>query len=290
MKAKLKAHFWILPRWFAVVAAVSAVVMGGIVAGASALPILLASISSLLLMGSGHSFNTLLDYEWTKLDRGEPDERSRPKSYTGGQQPIAAGVLTSKEVLANALGWLALSAIPIIFLPKIVWLPWTLGALVTFWYSWAKLHWHPEVALGVGFATFGVWLGMSASGHIDFWRGFLVSLPFLVLWGGLAEIIDQWTDWLPNWPKGARSTGMLIGKLGIPLRWVITWGMSIVYLLQIFLITVGLLAPWTGLSFLAVIPISACAILIDTDLKKGVIWGLLAIFLYQSLVVVGQAL
>ena len=290
MKAKLKAHLWTLPRWFAIISAVSAIVLGGIISGALIVPIILASISGLLLMASGHSFNTFLDYEWTKLDRGEPDERSRPKEYTGGQQPIGTGVLSAKEVLANALGWLVLSVVPAVFLPHIVWLPWTLGALVTFWYSWAKLHWHPEVALGIGFATFGVWLGMAASGHIDFWLGFLVSLPFLVLWGGLAEIIDQWIDWEPNWPKGARSTGMLLGKLGIPLRWIIPWGMSIVYLLQIFLISVGLLAPWTGLAFLAVIPISACAMLIDSDLKKGVLWGLLGIFLYQVLLVMGQAL
>jgi len=290
MKDKLKAHLITLPRWFALISAVSAIVLGGIVSNADFIPILLASISGLFIMASGHSFNTLLDYEWTKFDRGQEHERSKRKEYTVGQQPIAAGILSSKEVLVNALGWLLLAAIPAVFLPRAIWLPWILGTLVTFWYAPAKKLWHPEVPLGFGFATFGVWLGMASSGSITFWQGFLVSLPLVMLWGGLAEHIDQWTDWEPNWPKGGRSLGMLIGRLGIPLRWSITWGMSIVYLLQIFLISIGLLAPSTALTFLAVVPITVCAILIDTNLKKGVFWGLGAIFLYQVLYVMGQAI
>lgn len=287
---KVKAHLLTLPRWFAVSAAVVAIILGGIISGAPIWPIVLASVSGLLVMASGHSFNTFLDYEWTKLDRGESDERSQPKPYTVGQQPIAAGILSSKEVLANALGWLAVSAIPVVFLPAISWLPWALGAVVTFWYSRAKLLWHPEVPLGLGFGTFAIWLGMAASGTIDFWHGFLVSLPLVVLWGGLAEHIDQWMDWIPNWPKGGRSLGMLVGKLGIPLRWSIVWAISIVYLLQIYLISVGLLAPETGLTFIAVIPITLCAVLIDSDVKRGVVWGLGAILLYQILYLVGEAI
>ena len=83
---------------------------------------------------------------------------------------------------------------------------------------------------------------------------------------------------------------MLIGKLGIPLRWSVVWSMSMVYLLQVFLISIELLSPWTGLTFLAMIPITLCGILIDTETRKGVLWGLGAIFLYQTLLVGGQAI
>ena len=292
-EAKDKVRVWFItaPRWFGLPIALCSVILGGILVKLPLPSMILISLTGALLMAGLHSMNSYLDWAVTKFDQGTIEERSRKKEYTTGQNFIEEGKLSPNATLACSLFWIAVSVIPIIFIGQpLVWLPWGLGIVSGIGYSFAKKCWCPEIALGFAFATCATWLGMASSGHIDFWRGFLISLPFFVIWGGLAEHIDQWKDWGSDWPKGGRSAGMLVGKLNIPLRWSVAWAMTIVYLVQIFLISIDLLAPATGLTFLAVIPMSACGILIDTELKKGVLWGLSGVYLYEILLVVGQAI
>lgn len=296
MIQKLMGHLVTLPRWFGVVAAVTSVTLGGIIAGASAWYLFLAVMAGVFLMAYAHSWNAFHDWAITGFDKGTPTERSKKKVYTSGQSLLALGMLSQNEVLANSLGWLILSlgfAIPLSLMTTMwVWLPFGLVVLCAPWYSEAKRLWHPEIPLGLGFATFAIWLGQAAAGKPDFVLGALVSIPLFLMWGVFAEHIDQARDYEENWPKHGRSLGMLVRHYNIPLRWSIAWIMSVIFLAQIFLIAIGILAPWTGLTFLSVIPMTACAILLDTpaSYSKGVLWGLGGIFLYQILLVVGQAL
>ncbi len=289
MTEKLKVHLLVLPRWFGLPTALCAVALGGLLVGAGGVSLALVLVSGALVMAQAHSFNTLLDYSWTGFDKGGPGERSRPKAYTTGQSVIASGLVSPREVLANALAWWVLSAVPLIFLNSPwIWLPWALACLCTFGYSWGKLHWLCEFFLGFGFATCAVWLGMAAAGQPDWGKGLLASVPFFILWGYLAESVDQALDWEPNWPRGLRNIGALAGHEGIPFSALFHWFLPLVYLSQVFLIGLGVLSSWTWLTLLAAVPMTFCALIIDKDTRKGVLWGLGGISLYQIALVVGQ--
>jgi len=292
---KLKAHILVLPRWFALPAAMSAVALGCLIAGSPWWLTIVALLSGAFMMAYAHTFNTLLDYSWTGLDKGAPTERSRPKEYTTGQQPIAAGVLTKREVLLNGLVWLALSAglaVPMgIWGSWWVWFPWSLVACCTFWYSWGKLHYCCETALGLGFGSFAVMFGAATSPNALglFATACLAGLPFVLLWGFAAETIDQWCDSEPNWPRGLRNFGALVWKNNVSISAFTMWLIAIAYCTQLALIAGGVLAWQTGLSLAAFIPLSFCLLYIEKNLKVGVLWGLAGIFLHMVALTVGQA-
>ena len=78
--------------------------------------------ATLLIMAGGHSFNSLLDYSWTGLDKGKTEDRSAEKGYTGAQSLLARGIVTPAEVFINAVGWYVLSLIPLLYLAiKVGW-------------------------------------------------------------------------------------------------------------------------------------------------------------------------
>ncbi|GAH34657.1 unnamed protein product, partial [marine sediment metagenome] len=222
------------------------------------------------------------------------EERSKGKVYTKGQQAIAAGKLTPKIVLVNSLIYLAISAVFVGIVAwkvsPVIWVIWGITALCTFWYSWGKLHWNCELALGTGFGPLAVMLGMASQPNPDFLAAFLAGIPFLILWGYGAETIDQWTDAEPNWPRGLRNFGALVWRNNISISMFLAWLVGITFLSQVFLIAGGILAPMTALSLISFIPFSFCILHLEKDLKTGVIWGLGAIFLHMVLFTLGQVI
>ena len=112
---KLKAHLWTLGRFFALPFFGVTLLCGAVIAGGSLgdINVWFAFLAVTFIMAGGHSFNTLLDTEWTKLDK--PDESapgvSASKGYAAGTNVINSGILTAREVLANALTWYAIGAI-----------------------------------------------------------------------------------------------------------------------------------------------------------------------------------
>ncbi len=201
MNGKIKTHIG-LGRFFALPAVVCAVLLGIALSGHWSWLSLMVALGAIFLMAYSHSFNTLLDYSWTGFDKGTEEERSKGKVYTKGQQAIAAGIMTPKKVLVNGLVYLAISAIFIGIVAwkvsPVIWAIWAVAALCTFWYSWGKLHWNCELALGTGFGPLAVMLGMASQPNPAFLTAFLAGIPFLILWGYGAETIDQWTDAEPN--------------------------------------------------------------------------------------------
>ncbi|GAH26059.1 unnamed protein product, partial [marine sediment metagenome] len=153
MKGKIKAHLFTLPRWFAAPFFGCSLLMGAVLAGVLGANAWIALVGGLLIMAGGHSFNSFLDWK-SGLDKGEVEDRSAEKDYCGGQSIIALGIVSEKEVLFNALGWYALSLIPIIYLAINV--SWVLiplaiaGMLITFWYCFGKFNWTHETALATG--------------------------------------------------------------------------------------------------------------------------------------------
>lgn len=291
MKDKIKTHIG-LGRFFALPACACAVLLGIALGGdwswVSAMVVLAATFQ----MAYAHSFNTLLDYSWTGFDKGTEKERSKGKVYTKGQQAIAAGILSPKAVLANGLVYLTISAIFIGIVAwhvsPIIWVFWAVTALCTFWYSWGKLHYQCELALGMGFGPLAVMLGMASQPNPDFLVAFLAGIPFLILWGYAAETIDQWTDAEPNWPRGLRNFGALLWKNNVSIAMFLVWLLTTTFLSQLFLIAGDILTPLTALSLISFIPFSFCLLYLEKNLKVGVIWGLGGIFLHMLLLTTGQ--
>jgi len=100
MKEKIKAHL-ALGRFFALPAAVCAVLLGIALGDEWSWLSALVVLAAIFEMAYAHSFNTLLDYHWTGFDKGTEEERSRGKIYTKAQQPIATGILSTREVLIS---------------------------------------------------------------------------------------------------------------------------------------------------------------------------------------------
>lgn len=281
-----------LGRFFALPACACAVLLGVALGGHWSWLSVMVVLAAVFEMGYSHSLNTLLDYSWTGFDKGVEEERSKGKIYTKGQQALAAGKLSSRGVLINGLVYLAISAafIGIVAwkVSPIIWALWGVGALITFWYSWGKLHYCCELALGIGFGPIACMMGMASQPNPDFLLAFLAGIPFLILWGYAAETIDQWTDAEPNWPRGLRNFGALLWKNNISVAMFLAWLVGITFLSQLFLIAGGILAPLTAISLISFIPFSFCLLYLEKDLKVGVLWGLIAIFLHMILFTCGQ--
>lgn len=293
MKGSIKTHIG-LGRFFALPCSVCAVLLGCTLGGSLSWLSAMVILAGIFGMAYAHSFNTLLDYSWTGFDKGTEEERSRGKVYTKGQQAIAAGKLSPKAVLINGLGYLAISAVFCAIVSwkvsPIIWPIWLVTALCTFWYSWGKLHYQCELALGCGFGPFAVMLGMASQPNPDFLLAFLAGIPFLILWGYGAETMDQWIDAAPNWPRGLRNFGALLWKNGVSLTTFLAWLMAITFVSQIFLIVGGVLSPVTALSLLSFLPFSVCLLTLESEPQKGIIWGLGGIYLYMMMFVIGQIL
>ena len=293
MKGKIKTQLE-LGRFFALPVAVCAVLLGIALGGNWSWLSAMVALGAIFQMAFAHSFNTLLDYSWTGFDKGTEEERSRGKVYTKGQQAIAAGIMSPREVLVNGLVYLAISAVFIGIVAwqvsPVIWVIWGVMTLMTFGYSWGKLHWSCEFFLGLGFGPLAVMLGMASQPNPDFLLAFLAGIPVLILFGYGAETMDQYTDAEPNWPRGLRNLGALVWKNNVSISMFIVWLLSATFLSQLFLIAGGVLHPLTALSLIAFIPFSMCLLFLEVKPKTGIIWGLGGIYLYVLLLVLGEAL
>lgn len=293
MKGKIKTQLE-LGRFFAAPVAIAAVLLGIALGGNWSWLSAMVALGAIFQMAFAHSFNTLLDYSWTGFDKGTEEDRSKGKVYTKGQQTIAAGIMSPREVLVNGLVYLAISAVFIGIVAwqvsPLIWVIWGVMALMTFGYSWGKLHWSCEFFLGLGFGPLAVMLGMASQPNPDFLLAFLAGIPILILFGYGAETMDQYTDAEPNWPRGLRNLGALVWKNNVSISMFIVWLLSATFLSQLFLIAGGVLHPLTALSLIAFIPFSMCLLFLEVKPKTGIIWGLGGIYLYGLLLVLGEAL
>jgi 4-hydroxybenzoate polyprenyltransferase len=293
MKDKLLTHLR-LGRFFALPCAACSVLLGIALGGYWSWISAMVTLSAVFLMAYGHSFNTLLDYYWTGFDRGVEEDRSRPKVYTHGQQVIASGEMDFDDVLLNGVIYLIISfafiAVTAWYTTLWVFLIWFLGAAITFWYSWAKKYYHPELALGVGFATLGCMMGMATQPNPDYLLAGLASIPFFIMFSVVCEGLDQWIDAEANWPRGGRSLGMLVWKMGGSIITYSVWWIAIGYIAQLFMIQAGILNPLTSLSLVATVPLAFAIAMIEKMPDKAIVTGLGGVFVFHILIVVGQVI
>jgi len=295
MKGKIKAHLWTLPRWFAIPFFGSSILIGAVMAGGINRNAWLGLVAGLLVMAGGHAWNSFLDYAWTGLDKGEAVDRSAEKDYTGGQNLIENGIVSLKEVVFNAVGWYVLALIPTIYLAITV--TWAIvpvvvaGMLVTFWYSWGKFNWTHETALAVGVGPLAVFIGMiSVNPNPPWLTGLIVSVPTAVILCYLGLAFDEWPDAEANIKKGVKSLAYKVFEYGIALEWYVMSWFLFVYIYQVFLITAGLLAPMTAITFFVFPGLIACLVLLKGNFRKVGGYLVLIAALYPILLLVGQAI
>jgi len=299
MGAKIKAHLWTLPRWFATPFFGVTLLIGAVLAGGTLdSNVWLAFLGCCLIMAGGHSFNTLLDTYWTKLDEGE--EISSSKEYAAGVNVISSGVLTPREVLCNALLWYALALIPLtivsITVSPIILAPAFAGMLVTFWYSKSKFtKWSHELALAAG-PVLGALMGAMATGTGFYADALLVSIPIVMIFSYAGLALDEYPDAENNLAKGVQSLPYVVWLSGFCVSTYILIWMLLAYCLQVLYIAVGILEPLTALTFILVPPSIAISVhlkmavtLNDMEMfKRPALLFVLVLILYPVLLLVGQ--
>ncbi len=291
--SKIRLHLWTLPRWFAAPFFASSAILGSLVAGEINAYTWLGVIAALMIMAGGHSFNSFLDYAWTGLDRGEPEDRSAEKNYTSAQSLLAKGEISLKEIVANAIIWYLLGLSIIVYLSTRVGWPiiliGILGMLITFWYSKAKFNWTHELALGFGVGPLPSLVGMLASGGNPNWiNGILVGLPAAIILAFAGLALDEWPDAEANLKKGVKSLAYKVYENGFSLELYILGWITFLFLYQILLIVIGLFKPLTGLSFLVFPPILGALVFLKKSLNRTAFFIIIFAALYLILIIVGQ--
>ncbi len=289
---KIKAHLWTLPRWFAAPLFLGSAAIGALLVGDFSLNSGIGLVAVALVMAGGHSFNTVLDYSWTGLDKGAPGARSAEKGYTAGQSVIATGILSPREVTANALAWYALALAPLIYLAvKVGWPIIVIGAigmLLTFWYAKSKFNWTHELAMGASFGPMAMLAGMFATSASPPWvTGLIASVPFITLpsFAGLA--LDEWPDAEANLKKGVKSIAYMVWKSGLSLEWYVSTWFMFTYVYQLFLIVTGIFTSLTAISFFTLPFFMASLVMLKQNFRK---WASITIFValfYPVLIIIG---
>ena len=295
MQQKVKAHLWTLPRWFAGPIFGGSAVLGGLLSGGMTANSWLGVVGALLVMAGGHSFNSFLDYAWTGLDKGESGERSAEKDYAGGQSVIAAGIVSAREVAFNAIGWYVLALIPLIYLAvNVGWgilVVGFLGMLVTFAYAQSKFSWTHEMVLGTAAGPLAVLSGMFATTASPSWTtGLVAGVPALILISFVGLAIDEWPDAEANLKKGVRSVAYKVWEYGVSLEWYVSSWLLFMYMYQVFLISIGILAPLSAISFFTWPFMISFLVLSKRNFRK---WAGMVVFAgvaYPVLLALGQFL
>ncbi len=291
----IRLHLWTLPRWFAAPFFASSAILGSLMAGGLNTYSWLSVIAVLMIMAGGHSFNSFLDYAWTGLDRGEPEDRSAEKNYTSAQSLLAKGEITLREIVANAIVWYLLGLSLLVYISTQVGWPiiliGVLGMLITFWYSKAKFNWTHELALGLGVGPLPSLAGMLASGGNPNWiNGILVGLPAAIILAFAGLALDEWPDAEANLKKGVKSLAYKVYENGFSLELYILGWIAFLFLYQILLIVIGPFKPLTGLSFMVYPPILGSLVFLKKNLNRTAFFIIIFAALYLILIIIGQVL
>lgn len=298
VKAPTKPARWYiyavcLPRWFGLPGAVASVALGGVLTGQSPGIIALACLAGALMMAYSHAWNSFHDWQ-SGLDQGSEAERSHSKPYTSGQNIIAQGLITVKESLWVSLAYLGLSAVVTVFLATLttpwVWLPWSLVAACAPLYSWGKFTYSCETVLALGFGPFAVMFGAAVGPGPEMARAFLAGIPFGLVFGFMAETVDQYMDADVNVPKGLRNLGALCWRRGWGLGWMLGLMTVVTMVVHVGLVGVSVLSPITVFTLPLLLFIAALFPAYEKKQKAGIMAGLALVLLYPLAILVVEAL
>jgi hypothetical protein len=148
-----------------------------------------------------------------------------------------------------------------------------------------------ETVLGLGVGPVPVLLGMYATSASPPWgKGIAAGLLMAIVpsFAGLA--LDEWPDAEANLKKGVKSIAFKVWESGVTLEWYMSSWFLFMYLYQIYLIRVGILAPLTGIAFITWPFFAGFLVLAKKDFRGSVNYILLTGLAYPVLVVLGQLL
>lgn len=252
MLEKLKAHLWTSGRWFALPFFGVASLLGSLLAGGDIweLNTWLGFIAVGLLMACCHSQNSYIDWAYGIDKPG--GEGSIEKGYTGGCGILK--VLSPKELILNFVCWgiaglavcgiLSARVTPYIFIPAV------LGLAVPYFYTRGKFSWYHETALAIGVMLSGVCGMFAVNPNPEWWQAIIVVLPIAIVLSYLGLAFDEYLDAYNNLKTGVKSMAFKVWEFRIDLQFYILSWMNMVYIFQIFLITIDLLKPLTMISFI----------------------------------------
>ena len=289
---KLKAHLVTAPRWFAAPFFLGALLCGVVLAQGSlgSLNTWLAFICGAFLMAGGHSFNTLLDW-YAGLDKST--DGSVEKGYAGGCGLISGGILSTREVLLNALGWYVLALIPglVLVARTSLWmlLPILLGMAISFWYSKGKFNWTHELALASG-PVIAALLGALSTGTGLWVHPILAAVPISVIFAFAGLALDEYPDAEANLKKGVKSLAYKVWEYKVDLgSYLLTW-LIFAFVVQVLLISVGVLAPLSALTFLVIPPFVAGCVFLKSavSFRKVATSIVITAMFYPLLLLLGQ--
>lgn len=291
---KLKAYFWTLPRWFAAPWFGGNTLLGAVLAGGINSNAWLGFAAGMLFMAAGHTWNSYLDWIYG-LDKGAVPERSAEKNYTGGQNLIEKKICSLREVAAVALVYDA-AGLFIIFVLAMEsgWPIVALGLVATivpWFYTTGKFNWTHETSLFIGTGPVAVLLGMYAVNPAPpVLAGILASVPTAITLTYLGLSFDEWLDAKANLGKGVKSLAFMVWKYNLSLEWYISTWLGFLYLVQIFLIFIEILAPLTAITMLLFPVAMACMVMMRSNFRKAGAVLVAVGALYPVFILVGQLL
>ena len=290
---RIWAYGFSLPRWFGLPGAVASVALGGVLTGQPPGIIALACLAGGLMMAYAHSYNSFADWQ-SGLDQGSETERSHEKPYTGGQNIIAQGLVSLKEVGGVTLAYLLFSAIATMMLATYttpwVWLPWGLVAACAPLYSWGKFNYTCEWWLALGFGPLALMFGAAVAPGPEMARAFLAGIPFGLVFGYMAETVDQYLDADVNVPKGLRNLGALCWRRGWGLGTPLFLMALVTSAVHVVLIVSSVLSAMTGYTVLILPAIAALFPWYEKKQKPAIMAGLGLVMLYPLAILVVEAL
>jgi 4-hydroxybenzoate polyprenyltransferase len=307
LSTKLKAWLFTLERYFALPFFGGSLFLGVALnhGNFGSLNVWLAFIVGIALMCGGHVWNSVLDYAWVKLDKGEVEDRSAEKTYTGGQNLIENKIVSVRETAIVAVVWdiiafiiagyLISRGVSWLFIIFVV-----IGALIPFWYSVSKFNYTHELCLGIACGPLPAIIGsLAVNGSPPWVNVLLVSIPCAIVLSFAGLALDEFPDASANLKKGVKSLAYEVWKWSdwIPtigekslstLQWYLTGWFLFMFFYQGLLIQLNILKPLTGLAFLTFPFLMACMLKMTSNFKK---WAAIIVIvgaLYVILLLVGQ--
>jgi len=204
-------------------------------------------------MACAHSQNSYIDWA-VGLDSIEKDFTggSVEKGYTGGCGILK--ILTPKELVLNFIGWAVLGLIPLIILSlrmtPYVLIPAVLGLAVPYFYTRGKFSWYHETALASGVVLAGITGMFAVNPYPDWWQAIVVVLPTAIVLSYLGLAFDEYLDAYSNLKSGVKSLAFKVWEYRFDLSlYILSW-LVIIYVFQVFIVSIDLLKPLTMISFI----------------------------------------
>ena len=165
------------------------------------------------------------------------------------------------------------------------------GMLITFWYVKAKFNYTHELALGCGVGPIALLLGMfSVGGNPPWVTGLVASVPIAIILSFAGLALDEWPDAEANLKKGVKSIAYKVWEYNVDLGSYLAWWIGAMYVYQVFLISIGILAPLTGITFILLPIFFGLSVMLKGEFEKFAPVYVIVGALYPILLVVGQAL